>query len=464
MGYAVLHLMKPSGGSSPMSAHIERKIDPANADKELKHLNQELIEFPGGVTNRDEAIKHRIDTAGLKRKIGKNQHTSFNIILSGSNNEMNEIESSGKLNNWCSDNVDWLNKTYGTDNVVSVVLHLDEKTPHLHATIVPIVTNERKRRKREEEVKKQYRKKSTNAPRLCIDEVMSREKLKEYQNTYAQAMAKYGLKRGIEGSQARHITTNQYYREVFQQTEVAKDNLSKLEKQQSEAQEELSKVKSDIRKERLKNSASDVGSKLLDGVSSLLGTPKMNKIELENKDLKGAILTLYNENKELKQGLENYKAKAIKEITALESDLKKSIKTVENHYKQREEELIKENNSLKSILNKINELFPYIKEMLHLEGFIRKVGFGTEMIKRLFNREEVSFKGEIYSHEYERGYKTESSVAKLEHDPTSDRPHKFRLNIDGLEVYSWFRQKQKDFLSSIGINPLERKQNRGIRM
>ena len=33
---------------------------------------------------------------------------------------------------------------------------------------------------------------------------MSRVKLKEYQDTYAQAMAKYGLQRGIEGSEARH--------------------------------------------------------------------------------------------------------------------------------------------------------------------------------------------------------------------------------------------------------------------
>ena len=44
---------------------------------------------------------------------------------------------------------------------------------------------------------------------------MARDKLKAYQTTYAEAMAKYGLQRGVEGSEAKHISTQQYYREVF---------------------------------------------------------------------------------------------------------------------------------------------------------------------------------------------------------------------------------------------------------
>ena len=47
---------------------------------------------------------------------------------------------------------------------------MDEKTPHLHATIVPIVTGERLRRKREGE--KKYETKS--GPRLSADDVMRR--------------------------------------------------------------------------------------------------------------------------------------------------------------------------------------------------------------------------------------------------------------------------------------------------
>ena len=49
MGYTVLHLEKGAGNDAPISSHIERTIDPTNADKSRTHLNRELIEFPEGV-------------------------------------------------------------------------------------------------------------------------------------------------------------------------------------------------------------------------------------------------------------------------------------------------------------------------------------------------------------------------------------------------------------------------------
>lgn len=318
MGYAVLHMEKAIGSDSGMSAHIERTIAPKNADPTRTHLNQEMIELPDGVQNRTQAIQHRLESAGLQRKIGKNQVRAVRIMLSGSHEDMKRIEQAGKLNEWCKDNINWLRKTYGAENIVSAVLHLDETTPHIHATMVPIVTGERRKKKQEEqaagEKKKKYRKKSPDAVRLCADDVMSRVKLKEYQNTYAEQMAKYGLQRGIEGSEAKHVTTSQYYRDLLTQTESIQGNINILLEQQESAKEELSKVRADVSKERLKNSAADVGSKLFDGVSSLLGTPKINKIEMENKELRGALQNLYDENKQIRQSVEVFKSKALKEI------------------------------------------------------------------------------------------------------------------------------------------------------
>ena len=74
MGFAVLHLDKAHGSDSKMSDHIERKTTPKNADPTRTHLNRELIEFPGGVTNRNEAISHRLKSAGLTRKIGTTRY------------------------------------------------------------------------------------------------------------------------------------------------------------------------------------------------------------------------------------------------------------------------------------------------------------------------------------------------------------------------------------------------------
>lgn len=233
--YAVCHLQRGSGNDSGMSCHIERKdaqsktYVPDNADHSRTHLNRELVSFPDGVRNRTEAIQYRIDHAGLSRKVANNQCKAIRIILTGTHEQMMKLQDEGRLGKWTEANLRWLHETYGKENVVSCVLHMDEKTPHLHATIVPIVTSERQRREREGERK--YNTKS--GPRLSADDVLKRARLREYQDTYAVAMKEFGLKRGIVGSTARHIATSDYYKQQMHQYE---DDIAKL-------QEEVEKTK-----------------------------------------------------------------------------------------------------------------------------------------------------------------------------------------------------------------------------
>lgn len=103
MGYVVLHLSKATGTDAGMSSHIERRIHPANADETMTYLNEELVEFPQGVANRTEAIQHRLDTAGLQRKIGKNQVKAIRVLLSGSPDDMKRIQQAGQVDAWCKD-------------------------------------------------------------------------------------------------------------------------------------------------------------------------------------------------------------------------------------------------------------------------------------------------------------------------------------------------------------------------
>ena len=234
--YAVCHLQRGSGNDSGMSCHIERKdakgkkYVPANADAGRTHLNRELVSFPEGVSNRTEAIQRRIDTAGLRRKVGKNQTKAIRVILTGTHEQMMKIANGGRLDSWIDANLKWLRENFGDDNLVSCVLHMDEKTPHLHATVVPIVTEERVRRKREG--KKKYETKS--GPRLSADDVMRRTKLYEYQNSYAVAMKPFGLQRGIVGSTAKHQANSDYYR---QQVIRYEEDIAKLQADVEKAQE-----------------------------------------------------------------------------------------------------------------------------------------------------------------------------------------------------------------------------------
>ena len=234
--YAVCHLQRGSGNDSGMSCHIERKdakgkiYVPVNADADRTHFNRELVRFPDGVSNRTEAIQHRIDTAGLRRKVGKNQTKVIRVILTGTHEQMMKIANGGRLDSWIDANLKWLRDTFGEDNLVSCVLHMDEKTPHLHATVVPIVTGERVSRKREGE--KKYETKS--GPRLSADDVMRRTKLHEYQNSYAAAMKPFGLQRGIVGSTAKHQANSDYY---GQQVIRYEEDIAKLQADVEKAQE-----------------------------------------------------------------------------------------------------------------------------------------------------------------------------------------------------------------------------------
>ena len=196
MGYVVLHLDKSPDNEVPMTAHIARTKIPPNAIPELTYLNEELVEYPEGVHDRTQAIQYRLETAGLTRKIGTNQVRVIRVMLTGTQEDMKRIAQEGRLKAWCADNLEWLRRTFGTENVVSAVLHMDEATPHIHAAVVPIVTGERRKireKQTNEPNKRKYRTKSAARPRLCADDVMSRVKLKEYQDTYTEAMSKYGL-------------------------------------------------------------------------------------------------------------------------------------------------------------------------------------------------------------------------------------------------------------------------------
>ena len=153
---------------------------------------------------------------------------------------------------------------------------MDEKTPHLHATIVPIVTAERQRREREGERK--YNTKS--GPRLSADDVLKRAKLHEYQNTYAAAMSAFGLKRGIVGSTARHIATSTHYKQQMQQLE---ENIANLQEEVEKTKEGKSTIFAIFGKGDLAKARKELASK--DEELTKLQA-KIAKLEAEKASLK----------------------------------------------------------------------------------------------------------------------------------------------------------------------------------
>ena len=214
MSYAVLHIMKASGSCNAIARHIERTTQPDNAHPELRHLNRDdFIKYPDGIVGLGEAIQHRLDNAGLTRKIGKNQVLALHVLMTSDGDALRRLADEGRLDEWAQASVGWAKQTFGEDNVVAAHLHMDEQTPHLHVTVVPIVTAERKKKASEAKAKKRYRTKSKDGPRLSANDIMTRDNLTRFQDTYAEAMEQFGLERGIRGSEARHVDQHEYYRQ-----------------------------------------------------------------------------------------------------------------------------------------------------------------------------------------------------------------------------------------------------------
>lgn len=441
MGYVVFHMQKTRGTDSGTSAHIERKVKPSNADEERTHLNRRLIEYPDGIHTRTQAIQHRLETAGLTRKVGKNQVRAIRIMLSGSPEDMQRIVRESRLDEWCADNMKYLAATFGKENIVSADLHLDETSPHIHATLVPIVTTERKRKKQEERATKRYRTKSTFRPRLCADEVMSRVKLKEYQDTYAAAMAKYGLQRGIEGSEARHVDTQQFYRDVLvRKNEIAEQvvnlkeqrqtltvDIAALEARHKSAQtdydaidekrrinrQELEQAKRELTKTQVKRKASEAANTVLESIVSLFDDSKLKRSERE-------ILLLKQEN------------------TALKSQ----IDTLKSTMQRLKDESAKAVHELRNEIAHLHDLLPELKELLRIEKICHAVKFGAELTKHIMRGEAVGFKGSLYSPERAKWLHTDHSTAKAERD--IQEKGRMRLTVDGIDVFNWLDRKYEE--------------------
>lgn len=446
MGYAVLHLEKAKGTDSRMSAHIERTVHPKNADRTRTHLNRELVQFPEGVRNRTQAIAHRVETAGIRRKVGTNQVRAIRVLLTGSNRDMKQIEADGRLDDWCNDSLQWLRETYGEQNLVSAVLHMDEKTPHIHATVIPIVTGERRKAGQEEQNgKKKYRKKNPQDVRLCADDVMARHRLKHYQDTYAQAMNKYGLQRGVDGSLARHISTMQYYKQLVEQQDSLQENIDNLLGLEEEAMKKLKQVKGEINVQKMKGAAVNATTAIADGVSSLFGGSKVKRLEEENENLKRNIVNLQKQVQAEQR-----------EQTKMENRHSSEINRVDRSYRQKIAEY-------DNRLELIDTYFPIVKELIPIAEQCREVGFTEELTRRIVGLQPVEFKGRLYSKEYKEKFRTEHSTATVERNP--QEKGKFRLCIDGIPILDWFRKKFQEIKEKLGLNtPVENKQRKGLKI
>lgn len=204
MGFAVCHVTKGKGSGRARGKHIDREDKPKNADPEKASLNLEVVrnergglsgQALGSVGTLSDRIAKRIDEGyNKKRDLRSDAVTHVSFVVTGSHDEMKDIENDkDKRNKWIASNYEFFEKKYGKDNLVGFAVHRDEYTMHAHVIVVPL----------------------TEDGRLSARDVLGHSKgLKELQTSYASMLEEKGfteLKRGVEGSKAKHTDVKQFY-------------------------------------------------------------------------------------------------------------------------------------------------------------------------------------------------------------------------------------------------------------
>ena len=202
--------VKGAGSIGGKSDHNYRQGLVPNADAERLHLNHEYVL---NYENLGKAIDARIEHAGIQR-MRQDAVKGMEFILTASPERFKRDETGQTIGDyrehpWVKANLEFMQQQYGR-NLVAFTLHQDEKTPHIHAIVVPITPDNR----------------------LCAKELFNPKTLRQLQTDYAQAMKPFGLERGIKGSRAQHVEMKHIYGLQQAQRQEIQQELAPIQQQQ----------------------------------------------------------------------------------------------------------------------------------------------------------------------------------------------------------------------------------------
>lgn len=169
-------------------AHNLRVSNTPNADAGRRGDNV----VPKAMNSIDKCMA-RYDARLGTHKPRKNAIHSFEVVVTGSPEKMAEMTAQERTQ-YFKDSLKWLCGEFGgSENLVSYVIHNDEKTPHLQAVMIPM-----------------------KGDKLSYKHYLGghRNRLSELQTRFADKVGvKHGLTRGLKGSKATHKALREYYRE-----------------------------------------------------------------------------------------------------------------------------------------------------------------------------------------------------------------------------------------------------------
>lgn len=196
--FGTLGIAKQKGsGVAASGRHNDRTREILNADPSRQDQNRLLI---GDERNVREIVTEVIDAHGGKPR--RDSVEAVEMVLSATHayftDDKDEIDKE-KLDRWVEQSIKFLEDPRSLGKCVKAVLHLDERTPHIHAHKVPI---------------------DDKGKLNCKHYIAHKKDLYALHDLYHEYMEPLGLERGRYRSFAKHTDVQKFYAAILEDHEV----------------------------------------------------------------------------------------------------------------------------------------------------------------------------------------------------------------------------------------------------
>jgi len=201
MRYAILRTAKIKSAPGLVRAlkHDLREHTPPNADPDLAAANDLRGSWQEGMK------KFRDLTKEVRKR--KDSVVGIEYLVTASPEAM-ALKTKAQQDAYFRDALKWILDRHGKENLLSVGIHRDEKTPHLHAVVVPLVRS----KDRWGKIGKSLAAKTWLGGNKLLSQMQTDFALKVGQ--------KHGLERGLEGSRAKHKTIREFYKALDSENRI----------------------------------------------------------------------------------------------------------------------------------------------------------------------------------------------------------------------------------------------------
>lgn len=343
------------------------KLELSKNNIELKPLAEKYVKgFKMLVKDYEKEHNKRMKTEREDKKrtfnqmLDKSKNVVADELLFTATNEFFKDMTKEDIKDWANTCMEFVYEDLGytKEKVLHSVIHLDEKTPHIHCVVVPLVKKFDKR---------------TNTERYTISKkqyIRDKIHLSELQDKYHTRLTDkgYDLERGIKGSDRKHIKIKDYKkvnRKLEQNLNTRNDRLDKIMNELDKKMETTKTIPFDKKHIIVEKDTFDTMHKAINESKKVMELqPKINEVFNEINNYADS----YN-------SLEKNNQKYQREI--------KSLKTKNSN-------LLQENNKLKSYIDTILEVIKkFFRKLLQIGNEPTKEATTAE-IKEYYDNQDFN--------------------------------------------------------------------------